>query len=116
LNAYEEGDHYVVEAQLPGMKPDDINVSIEQGVLTIGGETKAEEERQDRNYLIREHRAGRFSRSLRLPDTVDPAAVQATYQDGVLRLTLAKGERAKAHRIQIETSDRSPLRGAEHAV
>src|SRR5688572_14061051 len=52
LNAYDEGDHVVVEAQLPGMKPEDIEVSIEQGVLTIQGETKAEEERQERTYLI----------------------------------------------------------------
>ena len=62
-------------------------------------------QQQQRQYLIREQRAGGFSRSLRLPDNVDPAAVEATYQDGVLRLTLSKVERPKAHRIQIETSD-----------
>ena len=113
LNAYEEGDHYVVEAQLPGIKPEDINVSIEQGVLTIGGETKAEEERQDRTYLIREHRAGRFSRSLRLPESVDPDAVQASYEQGVLRLTLPKAERAKARRIQIGTGQQQSLGGGQ---
>ena len=117
LTAYEDGDQLVIEAQLPGMQAEDIDASIEQGMLTIRGGMKPDDmQQQQRHYLIGEQRAGRFSRSLRLPDTVDPAAVRATYEDGVLRLTLAKGERAKAHRIQIETSDREPLRAAEHAV
>src|SRR5688572_30380248 len=55
LDAYDEGDHVVVEAQLPGMKPEDIDLRIEQGVLTIQGETKAEDEHKERTYLIREH-------------------------------------------------------------
>ncbi len=115
LNAYEEGDNFVIETQLPGMKPEDIDVSIDQGVLTIRGETKAEEERKERNYLIREYRSGRFSRSVRLPDTADTDAVQATYADGVLRLTLPKVERAKARRIQIETGgQRAITSGEEH--
>ena len=113
LNAYEEGDHYVVEAQLPGMKPEDIDVSIEQGVLTIRGETTAGEERKERNYLIREHRSGRFSRSLRLPESVDPDAVQATYEQGVLRLTLPKVDRAKARRIQIGAGEQQALGGRQ---
>jgi HSP20 family protein len=115
LNAYEEGDQFVVETQLPGMKPEDIDVSIEQGVLTIQGATKAEEERKERNYLIREHRMGRFSRSVRLPETVDPDAVQATYEAGVLRLTLPKAERAKARRIQIETGGQRAITGGQSA-
>ena len=101
LNAFEEGDHLVVEAQLPGIKPEDIDVTVEQGVLTIRGETKAEEERKERNYLIREHRAGRFSRSLRLPATYDPDACQADFEHGVLRLSFPKSEAAKPRRIQI---------------
>ncbi len=113
LNAYEEGDQFVVETQLPGMKPEDIQVSIEQGVLTIQGQTKAEEERQERSYLIREHRTGRFSRSVRLPETVDPDAVQATYEDGILRLTLPKAERAKARRIQIQAGGQKSIAGAQ---
>jgi HSP20 family protein len=113
LNVYEEGDHLVVETQLPGMKAEDIDVNIEQGVLTIQGETRAEEERKERNYLIREHRTGRFSRSVRLPETVDPNAVEAIYEDGVLRLTLGKAERAKAHRIRIGTSTQGAIVGGQ---
>jgi HSP20 family protein len=101
LDIYEEGEHFVVETHLPGLKPEDITVTLEQGVLTIQGETKAEEERKERNYLVREHRTGRFGRSIRLPETVDEDAVEASYEHGVLRLTLPKAERAKARRIQI---------------
>jgi HSP20 family protein len=115
LDAYEAGDQLVVEARLPGMKPEEIDVSIEQGVLTIQGETKAEEEREERTYLIREHRTGRFSRSMHLPETVDADAVQATYVDGVLRLRLAKVEPTKAHRIHIEAGDRKSVNGTRGA-
>ena len=101
LNVYEDGDELVVEAQLPGLKPEDLDINVEQGVLTISGQTAAEEERKERNYLIREHRTGRFSRSLRLPATFDPDACQASFEHGVLRLSLPKSEAAKPRRIQI---------------
>ena len=101
MNVYEEGDKLVVETQLPGVKPEDIDVNIEHGTLTIRGQIRAEQERRERNYLVREHRSGTFSRTLRLPETVDPDACQATYENGVLRLTLPKSEAAKPRRIAI---------------
>ena len=101
LNVYEDGDTLVVEAQLPGLKPEDLDINVEQGVLTISGQTTAEEERTERNYLIREHRTGRFSRSLRLPATYNPDACQANFEHGVLRLEFPKSESAKPRRIQI---------------
>ena len=101
LNVYEDGDTLVVEAQLPGLKPEDLDINVEQGVLTISGQTTAEEERKERNYLIREHRTGRFSRSLRLPATYNPDACQANFEHGVLRLAFPKSESAKPRRIQI---------------
>ncbi len=101
LNVYEDGDELIVEAQLPGMKPEDLDINVEQGVLTISGQTTAEEERKERNYLIREHRTGRFSRSLRLPATYNPDACQANVEHGVLRLSFPKSEAAKPRRIQI---------------
>jgi HSP20 family protein len=113
LNAYAEDNQVVVEAQLPGMKPDDIDLSIEQGVLTIQGEMKAKQEREDRNYLIREHQTGRFSRSVRLPDTIDSDGVKATYEQGVLRLTLPKAVHTKAHRIRIEAGDPKSVNGVQ---
>ena len=101
LDVYEDGDTLVVEAQLPGLKPEDLDINVEQGVLTISGQTTAEEERKERTYLIREHRTGRFSRSLRLPATYNPDACQANFEHGVLRLAFPKSESAKPRRIQI---------------
>ena len=115
MNVYEEGDNLVVETQLPGVKPEDIDVNIEHGTLTIRGQIRAEQERRERNYLVREHRSGSFSRSLRLPATVDPDACQATYEHGTLRLTLPKSEAARPRRISITSAgpsaDRESLAG-----
>jgi len=101
LNVYEEGDELTVEAQLPGIKPDDLDINLEQGVLTISGQTVTEEERKERNYFVREHRTGRFSRSLRLPATYNTENCSANFEHGVLRLTFPKSEAAKPRRIQI---------------
>jgi HSP20 family protein len=110
MDVYEEGDNVVVETPLPGMKPDDIDINIEHGTLTIRGESKSEEERKDRNYLIREQRMGSFQRSLRLPDTVDANACQASYDNGVLRLTLPKSEQAKPRRIPVSAGSQGGQR------
>lgn len=104
LNVYEDGDNLVVEAQLPGVKSEDVDVSVERGTLTIRAETQAEQERKERNYLIREHRRGSFVRSIRLPGTVDPDAVKASFENGVLRLSFPRSEQAKPRRIAINGS------------
>lgn len=113
LDVYEEDDNLVVEARLPGMKPEDIDVRMEHGVLTISGETKAEQERKERNYLIREQRSGSVSRSVRLPDTVDPEACEANYDNGVLRLTFREREEIKPRRIPIGTGGQKDTSGGE---
>ena len=113
LNVYEDGDILVVEAQLPGLKPEDLDINVEQGVLTISGQTTAEEERKERNYLIREHRTGRFSRSLRLPATYNPDACQASFEHGVLRLAFPKSESAKPRRIQIGGGSQPAMTGGK---
>ena len=103
LDIYEEGDTLIVEAPLPGLKADDIDVNVERGVLTISGKTAAESESKGRNYLVREQRAGQFSRSFQLPAvyTADPS--EATYEHGILRLVFPKSEQAKPRRIQLNT-------------
>jgi HSP20 family protein len=111
LNVYEEGDNVVVEAQLPGTKPEDIDVRVERGTLTIRAETKADEERQERSYLVREHRRGTLERSLRLPETVDPDACQASFENGVLRLTFPRSEQAKPRRISVTAGGQQALTG-----
>lgn len=104
MDLYEEHDNLIVEAHLPGMKPEDINVSVENGVLTISGETKSEEERQERNYLLREKRSGRFTRSVHLPPTYAPDPSEAKFDHGELRLVFPKAESAKPRRIEIGAS------------
>ena len=101
IDVYEEGDNLVVEAHLPGMRPDDIDVNVERGVLTISGRTELEEERKERHYLLRERRSGRFTRSLQLPATYRAEECQASFEHGVLRLTFPKAEEAKPRRIRI---------------
>lgn len=107
LNVYEEGDQLTVEAQLPGIKPEDLDINVEQGVLTISGQTASTEERKERNYFVREHRTGRFSRSMRLPATYNSEGCSANFEDGMLRLTFPKSEAAKPRRIQINGGSRS---------
>src|SRR5919198_3851072 len=104
MDVYEEGDNLVVEAHLPGVKPEDLNVSVERGMLTISGQTESEAERKERNYLLREKRSGRFTRSLQLPPSYNTENCQASFEHGVLRLTFPKAEEAKPRRIQIRTA------------
>jgi HSP20 family protein len=111
VDVYEEGDNLVVEAHLPGVKPDDIDVNVERGVLSISGKTESQEERQERNYLLREKRFGRFSRSLQLPATYRTENCKAHYENGVLRLTFPKAEEARPRRIQIATGGQPTLEG-----
>jgi HSP20 family protein len=103
MDVYEEGDNLIVEAHLPGVKPDDLDVNVERGVLTVSGQSESEQERTDRNYLLREKRSGRFSRSLQLPAMYRTEECQANFENGVLKLTFPKAEEAKPRRIQIGT-------------
>jgi HSP20 family protein len=113
MNVYEEDDALVVEAHVSGFKPDELDVNVEQGVLTISGQTRAEQERKERNYLVRELRAGRFSRSLRLPATYDADACTARVEDGVLRLVFPKSEAAKPRRIEISGGGQPAMTGGQ---
>jgi HSP20 family protein len=115
LNAYDAGDFFVIEAQVPGMKPEDIDVSIEQGMLTIQGKTQADQEHEERTYLSHEYLLGGFSRSVRLPETVDSDGVTATYEQGVLRLTLPKAAQTKIQHIRIASGDQTSVNGVQEA-
>ena len=90
-------------ASLPGVHPDDIQVTLEDGLLTIEGETGYEREEQKGDYLLRERRIGRFHRALRLPNSVDAEQAQPGYANGVLTITVPKQEAKKARRLKIKT-------------
>ena len=96
LDAVEEDGKLVVRASLPGVDSDEIKVTIEDGVLTIYGETKVDDEAKVGNYLIRERRAGSFHRSVRLPDSVDVDQAETNYDEGVLTVAFPKAESKRA--------------------
>jgi HSP20 family protein len=107
LDVVQEGDNIIVKASVPGVKPEDIDVSIENDVLTIKGQTKEEREHQEGNYLMRERRAGSFYRALRLPDTLDSDQAQLHYENGVLSITFPRLESKRAKRLQITSGQGS---------
>ena len=102
VDVTETDDSFVVEASLPGLNPDDLNITVQENVLTIAGEAGGENEKKEQRYHLRERRWGSFSRSITLPTVVNASDVQAEYTNGVLRLTLPKAEEAKPKRIQIK--------------
>ena len=101
LDVVKEDDNIVVHASLPGVSPSDLNVTIENDVLTIRGQTAGESGRQEGNYLMRERHTGSFHRSLRLPDTLDVEKAQTTYDYGVLTIAFPKVEAKQARQLAI---------------
>ena len=105
LDVTHEGDSVVVKASIPGIKPDDVEVTIEDGRMTIRGQTTTEDtEEQEGGYVIRERRAGKFYRAIRLPDTVDADGAESSYENGVLTVTLPKEESKKAKKIEVKAA------------
>jgi HSP20 family protein len=94
-------DDLVVEGQLPGIKPDDVDITIENGRLTIRAEASSDDERQDGDFLVREIRRGAFSRSVALPSGLEADKAEATFDDGVLTLRIPKAEQVKPRQIRI---------------
>ncbi|MBI4310479.1 MAG: Hsp20/alpha crystallin family protein [Chloroflexi bacterium] len=104
VDVVEEKDRILVKASLPGIAPERVDVSIEDGVLAIKGDLKEEREQKDANYLLRERRAGSFYRAIRLPDSADPDKAQSTYEHGVLTVSLPKVEAKRPKQIKVHVS------------
>ena len=104
LDVAEKDDNYIVTATIPGINPDDIEIVLEDDVLTLKGEIHSDEETEDVKYHVRERRYGAFSRSLRFPVTVNGDAVEASYNNGILSLNIPKAEAVKPKRITINAS------------
>ena len=100
----EKDDAFVVKASIPGINADDLEITLSDNVLTIKGEIKADEDIEEEQYHVRERRYGSFMRSVTLPTPVDADAVEATYEHGVLTLTVPKAEEAKPKRIAIRSN------------
>ena len=104
LDVAEKGDVFTVKASLPGISPDDLNVTLEDNVLTIQGETKEDETIEENSYHIRERRYGSFSRSVRFPVPVEGDKVEANFENGVLTLSIPKAEAVKPKRIAVKAN------------
>jgi HSP20 family protein len=102
LDVSETKNNIVVKAEVPGLEPKDIDISLTGGVLTIKGEKKQEKEEKDENYHRIERSYGTFTRSVRVPQEVQSDKIEATYKDGVLKITLPKSEEAKKKEIKIK--------------
>ncbi|MDB6110560.1 MAG: putative HspC2 heat shock protein [Pedosphaera sp.] len=104
FDVYEDKDKFSVKVELPGMKREDIDISLDGNTLTVSGELKDEEEHKDSETYRAERFFGRFQRSITLPQPVDPNRITATYKDGVLKITLPKTEESKRKQIEVKAS------------
>ncbi len=101
LDVSENKEEVVVVAELPGVKKEEVKISLEKGVLTIKGKREEDTTSGDARGLLREQRRGKFARMVRLPYEVDAAKVSAELSDGLLRIVLPKAEAARAHEITV---------------
>jgi HSP20 family protein len=102
LDVIENNDEFVVKASLPGIDPDDLEITYSDNTLTIRGETKIEQDIEESRYHLRERRYGRFSRSVSLPSKIDSEKIEAEFSNGVLSLHLPKTEEVKPKRITVK--------------
>lgn len=104
VDVYEDKDNLVVRAELPGMKKEDIEISLHEGSLVISGERKMGCDSSEGETSRAERFFGRFQRALELPRPVNPEKVTATYKDGILTVTLAKTEESKPRQISVKAA------------
>jgi HSP20 family protein len=103
MDVRETDDHFEVSVDLPGLEPGDVSVTFEDGVLTISGKREISTERSDETYHRIERSYGSFARSLRLPRTADGEKIEASFDKGVLTVTVPKAEIAKPKTIEVKT-------------
>ena len=101
LDVAETEEQFVVKASLPGVAPDDVQVTVRGDTLTIRGDVRSEDEKQGERWHLRERRYGAFQRTVVLGEPVDPAKAQSHYEHGVMTLTLPKAEAARPHQIKV---------------
>jgi HSP20 family protein len=118
MDLVETGDEFVLRADLPGLSEADVNIELEDNVLTISGERKAEHEERKEGYYRVERASGTFTRSLTLPEGVDPEAVKAHFDKGVLEVRIPKPEQRKPRKVAISVgggSEQNTIEGSESA-
>jgi HSP20 family protein len=108
MDLTETGEHFVLKADLPGVAESDVNIEVENNVLTISGERKTEHEEKHEGYYRLERAMGSFARSLTLPEGIDAGAVTASYDNGVLEVRIPKPVQAQPRRVQIAVGGGEP--------
>lgn len=104
LDVHQDKDNLFVKCELPGLKKEEIDISLHDGMLTISGERKRETEQKEGESFRSERYFGKFHRSVALPTAVNAGAVKAAYKDGILSVTLPKAEEAKPKQIEVNVS------------
>jgi len=104
IDVYEKGGNVVIQADVPGMDEKDLNVELENNIISISGMKKEEHEKKDKNYHQIERSYGSFCRSVQLPDGIQPEKVNAEYKKGVLTVTVPKAKEASAKKIEVKVS------------
>jgi HSP20 family protein len=107
IDVFEKEDKFVVKAELPGMKEEDIDISVVGDTLTIKGERKAESEVEEEDYYYCERSYGSFSRSIAIPSNVDAKKIEANYNDGVLEVSLPKTPEVKPKKISVSAKKKA---------
>jgi HSP20 family protein len=109
MDLVEEDQHYVLRADLPGVKEEDVKVEFEDHVLTISGERRSSSEERKEGYQRLERAYGTFTRSLTLPDGVDAEAIEASFEDGVLEVRVPKPQQPEPRRVAINVGASKPV-------
>ena len=107
VDVYEDEHNLVLKLEVPGVEENDLNVSVENSTLTIQGERKFEKEEKEENFHRIERRYGSFLRTFKLPNTVDAEKVDANYEKGILKITLAKRAEAKPRQIKVGSTEKT---------
>ena len=103
IDVVQKDDDLIVRAELPGARPEDVEITVHQGILTISGKREEQSEEERGSYLVRERRSGSFRRSLQLPEGVDENNIRARFENGVLEVSIQGGAAAQGpKRIQVE--------------
>ena len=116
MDLVEHDDHFLLRADLPGMTEEDVNIELNDGALTVSGERKAEHTERERGFYRLERQFGQFSRTLTLPEGIDPEQVKASFANGVLEVWVPKPEQRKPRRIPIGAAASNGNGNGKHAT
>lgn len=105
LDVYETADNVVMKTAIPGVKAEEVEITVKGNYLALSGESKEESETKDKNYLRRETRVGAFSRMIELPNGLQTDKADAKFENGMLTITFPKAEQVKPKKIQVQTVD-----------